>query len=148
MTYQVDYGSHYEETKQIPVKEIAAMIRAEIKAMVAAGDLPADWKYSVRLRRASMMVAIDIEIRIPDAIRDLIREFEAETGDYWRRDSDRFVDRYGTLRVLQDTRDKIEALHAKYNYYGRDFYGDGCDVRYFGNITFGSLDRPGYGFYI
>lgn len=50
-------GSKYEATRDLRLVEIAKLIRADIKAAVKAGDLPAG-KYSVRCRRAT---SIDID---------------------------------------------------------------------------------------
>lgn len=43
--YERTYGYRYSRDRS--AKEDAAMIRADIKALVKAGMLPADWKYSV-----------------------------------------------------------------------------------------------------
>lgn len=56
-------GSKYETTKGLRTVQVAALIRADIKAAVAAGELPAG-KYSVRTRGSSLHSAIDVTFHL------------------------------------------------------------------------------------
>ncbi len=46
-------GSRYEETKQLPLKEITKLIRAEFTRLKKAGECPSHYKLSVRHPHAS-----------------------------------------------------------------------------------------------
>ena len=61
MAYRNIIGVHYESTKHLPLIEIAAIIRADIKLAVAAGELPKA-KYSVRVSRSTHTRQIGVAI--------------------------------------------------------------------------------------
>ena len=74
------YGSRYDETKRLTPTEVARLIRADIKAAVAEGRLPAE-TYSVRTRRVTYDRAIDVQVsRLRRKMRsdDIIRTVRNE----------------------------------------------------------------------
>ena len=53
-------GSKFDATRNLPLSEVAKMVRKDIKAAVKAGKLPKGIKVSVRTRRG---YSIDLEIK-------------------------------------------------------------------------------------
>ena len=64
--YDRRYGSRYNS--EATTKEIAATLRSDIRSAVKAGELPRDWKYSVRLQWSTHSRAIDIKAVSPRRI--------------------------------------------------------------------------------
>lgn len=165
--YERSYGYLYDRDRL--VKADAALIRQTIKTMAGAGVLPADWKYSVRFRRASMMQAIDITALSPRPIRLM------DTG-YVGAAKER--DRYVTLAVEGELRpcvirageqwnvrpmdvqtvearaveEALQELLNACNHDGSDSMTDHFDVKFYGHPSLDTLDgvpralraRPSY----
>ena len=110
-------GSQYEATKDKSVKEIASLIRSEVRKATKQGTIPAEWDYSVRLHRFAGGQSIDIAIAIPDAFREL-----------------RFVDQ-DAHNLLEATKDFVREIHESFNFYESYFPNDGCARRYFGDVS-------------
>lgn len=124
------------------VKDDAANIRRHIKTMTKAGLLPADWRYSVRYRTASMYQAVDITATAPRPIYgvDLAGLWDwqtlgidppvhAETGEpvtssaaAWTREA----------KAVLDT---LDELHAAHNYDDSDTMTDYFDVKFYGTVA-------------
>ncbi len=120
------YGAKY--AKDADIKDIAKMVRADIKAAVAAGTLPVGIKVSIRIDRYSMGQSLDAEIvALPfpawamkpmggggDVGRELVR-----------RPSDRAD---AAMKAIGD-------LIAAYNHDGSDSMVDHFDVNFYSHIT-------------
>jgi hypothetical protein len=55
-------GSKFDRDRD--VVDVAKLVRKDIKAAVAAGELPADAKYSVRISRFSMGRSVDVSVKL------------------------------------------------------------------------------------
>lgn len=126
-------GALYQETRHLSPKEISARIRADIREAVNTGQIPKEWKYSVRLHRFAGGYAIDVEIIVPKWVIDLRRQFPyiMEHPKY----RSELVGEYAPLALLVDTQRIIEEIHESYNYYESYFPADGCGRRYFGQVS-------------
>lgn len=60
-------GSKYAATKDLPIKAIAVMIRADIRACIKVGQLPAG-TYSVKIKEYSMGQSITVRATIPGMV--------------------------------------------------------------------------------
>lgn len=121
------YGANYDRDRS--VKDDAAKIRRTIKDMVKGGHLPADWKYSVRYRTASMMQAIDVHCTSPRPTLsvdpyslnpDTGREIgfaNAETSE------------------ARTVRESLTELVASFNHDGSDLQTDYFDVKFYGDVS-------------
>ena len=58
--YERRYGTLYEDTKHLSVKEIAAHMRKVIRQAAKDGVLPKNWNYQVRYRAYAGGCAIDV----------------------------------------------------------------------------------------
>lgn len=134
--YERSYGDLYD--KERTAKDVAAEIRRQIRAAVKAGDLPGDWRYSVRFQRYSGGRAIDVRATSPRPIygadptvsnRWGERVRHSETGDYVSA----WVDRLTT--EARRVRDLLDALHTAHNHNGSDSETDYFDVKYYGLVS-------------
>jgi len=151
----------YRYDQQRPVKSDAALIRADIRTMVAAGMLPADWKYSVRYRSFAGGCAIDILAKSPRPVRVMDSGMVAAAPDRARvvmvplRQDDgttsivplrlRAGERHD-IRVCDVTTNEARAvssalsdLHNAYNHDGSDAMTDYFDVKFYGGATLDTL---------
>lgn len=135
-------GAKYEATRGLSTKEIAARIRADIKAAQAAGTLDARLKISTRCEYFSGGSSIDCRItRIPDDLPlynpDFLRhEAEHATGPFnpyrGEHHSPQFAEALAT----------IKAIHSAYNRDNSDSMTDYFCVRYYGDVgTDWQVDR-------
>jgi hypothetical protein len=89
-TTTIHTGRRYDDT--LDITHIAALVRADLKALAKAGMLP-DWKISIRISRFSMGRSIDAQVAVPD--------------DFWADWTDRYGDTYPrpneAARVVLDT---------------------------------------------
>lgn len=132
--YERSYGSKYAEFftnedgthRWRTAAEIAAAIRADIKAAVKAGDLPKEAKYSVTCENYSGGRSINV------VVRDL-------PGAWVPADSEEAAPhRWGvegnvlslTAKAVQD---KVKEIHGAYNYDGSEAMVDYYDVNYYGD---------------
>lgn len=133
MTYNIEdnyprsYSAKHDETQGMSNKELAKLIRKEIKQALKEGTIPAGVKVSVR----SSLSAIDCEIK--EAPFDLFR-YPTEDEVRWdnRNPEWRNVMTEEAIRV----RKAIEALRNAYNYNGSDAMRDYFDVRYYGGTQY------------
>jgi len=110
-------GSQYEATKDKTVKEIASLIRTEVRKATKQGIIPAEWDYSVRLHRFSGGQSIEIKIAVPEEVVSL----------RWHCPT--------TTDRLNETEQFLNDLHQSFNFYKSYFPGDGCAMRYFGRAS-------------
>jgi hypothetical protein len=142
--YERHYGPKYNDLKALTGKEyataadIAKLIRADLKAAVADGDLPTTFNdhpvsYAVTVDNYSGGRSIDISVRgIPEAARTKLME----PGDYGYRDHlDGYpVDIPEATALLK----KLEGYLWAYNYDGSESQVDYFDRSYYGHANFES----------
>lgn len=116
-------GSQYEATKDKTVKEIASLIRTEVRKATKQGIIPAEWDYSVRLHRFAGGQSIEIHVIVPEEVASL------------RWDSRGQAEGCAILERLNETEQFLNDLHQSFNYYQSYFPGDGCARRYFGRAS-------------
>lgn len=119
--YERSYGSKYDGS--LSTTEIAKRIRADIKAAVAAGELPGKpVSYSVRSAYFSGGSSIDVTIRdLPDAFVPEGERDRIERKSWLTREA---------FRVLS----VVEAIHWAYNHNGSESQVDYFDVNYYGHV--------------
>jgi hypothetical protein len=126
-------GSKYVATKNLRDTEIAKLIRGDIKAAIAAGDLPKGLKCSVRTSGSSTHSAIDITVTAVPAgflywteaflVHDLMHPHVCFDGDR-------------TTEEAQAIVRKLEQIHGAYNFDNSDSQTDYFHVRYYGGANF------------
>jgi hypothetical protein len=138
--YERSYGDKFAETKDLRTVEIAKLVRADVKAAKAAGELPADLNVSVRYESASMMTAIRV------AVLDAPELWEPCPGYRLNPGSDvgtgcpspgcpeTYTHDRLTAEGLRIT-GILEAILNSYNYDGSDIMTDYFDVRFYSTVT-------------
>lgn len=130
--YEKTYGSKYERTKNLSLKEIAALVRAEIKEAVQKADLPKG-KYSVRKEgHNSIRVELkpDGNVFTPGYLRDsnyTSGPREVVNGEV--------VSPSRYLPHVDAAVKKIEAMLWAYNYDGSDIQSDYFNVRFYRSVN-------------
>lgn len=148
------YGAGYDPHRYESAADIAKRMRADIKAAVAAGELPAAPKYSVRVENYSGGRSIDINVLDwpsawqqcdgykpghgagsgrPELCTDYFCAPRLELLGEQRPGSQPHevltVDARAALKVL-------EAIHGAYNYNRSDSMVDHFDVNFYGSVSF------------
>lgn len=122
------YGKSYDKTKT--TKEIAALVRTQIKADVKAGRLP-DAKYSVRYSAYSMGRSIDVSIEPTSCLADWVNvrwaDEQARNPHRWTETSQYSALAVSTIRTL-------EAMLGAHNHDGCDSQTDHFDVKFYGSV--------------
>lgn len=130
--YEVTYGSKYGATKDMRRSELAKLMRADIKAAKAAGELPADLTVSVKTREYSGGGSIDMYITGPARLYNpLYLLWHADT-----RNTNIFVPGHLLPRLTPEGDAALETLkkiHFSYNYDGSEIQVDYFNVRYYGH---------------
>jgi hypothetical protein len=131
MMYERHYGSKYDGS--LDVKEIAKLVRADIKQAVKDGTLPgAPVKYSVRIERFSMGQAINIRIKNWPGPTTLPQDFTH--------------DKYGAFQGLTPeanaAKATLQAILDAYNHDGSDVQSDYFDVNFYGGAEFDWQTTP------
>jgi hypothetical protein len=125
----IAYGDKYE--RDLDVDVIAKRVRADIKAAVAAGELPAA-KYSVRISRYSMGRSLTVTVdELPFAVCNPERV---------RRDVLEPHDRSTLLLRTEEAQAamaKVEAIVDAYNFDGSRPQEDYSHVNFYGHVSFG-----------
>lgn len=127
--YEIAYGSKCAETEGKSTTELAAMIRADIKAArkdksTVIGRAPECVKFSIRSEYFSGGSAINIRI--------------VGAPDSWYED--RFNERYGMMDYRQPTDEltalagALKAVMNSYNYDGSEIQADYFNVRFYGSV--------------
>jgi hypothetical protein len=118
-------GSKFEATRNLSAVQVAKLIRADIKALNLKG-----FKFSVKTSGSSMHSSIDISITAaPEGF--VYRATEAEEL-LNRQTSKRFPWLTDAAREIQE---KLEEIHASYNFDKSDTMTDYFHVRYYGNVS-------------
>lgn len=88
-------GSKYEETKDLDIKDLAKLVRTEIKDKVKQGDFP-QAKYSVRISRYNFGQSMHVDVTMPytykrrkpkaedelqGSIDDILKQYNYDAGD-------------------------------------------------------------------
>jgi len=152
--YERRLGEKYEGSIGVHGSGLAKLIRADIKAAKAAGDLPADLDVSVRYESFSMGQAIRVSIGYrPDFWRECDgvsrwSEPDAEGNQVGTHchDPKHGWDAGYRHEVLSDegmrVRSLVETLHGAYNFDGSESQVDYFDVRYYGQVSL--VDRESF----
>lgn len=124
------YGEKYAATKDLSRVEIAKLIRADIKAAVASGALPAA-KYRVWTESYSGGSSIDVEIGA-FWIANLFNpeRLEREANNLGVCGHDRYS--AAAMRVIG----AVRSIVAAYNYDGSDIASDYFHVRFYSSVDF------------
>jgi hypothetical protein len=138
MTERV-YGGKYDS--KLSSKEIAVLIRQDIKNAIAKGQLPKGLKVSVRYDHFSGGSSIDASVTAwPEDFMWLNPDWCVLNTEQPNQHHDR-VPRY--TKQAQNIIDKLTAIHGAYNHDGSDSMTDHFDVKYYGNVSVNwELDRP------
>lgn len=134
-------GTLYEQTRSLDIREIASLIRSEIRLSAKQGRIPSDWKYSVRLRRFAGGQAIDVEIHVPKAVSELRWNAPFYSDDPRNRAD--MIGEFEPLGRLFDAQIIIQEITDAYNYYSAHAYEDGCSVRFFSHIQTYTMEEKG-----
>ncbi len=143
--YEVSYGPKYD--KNLDIKEIAKLLRVDIKRAVGDGELP-DVKYSVRIRRFSGGQSMDVSIKTWDGptLNRRALELEHET----RKGAEVLgVEKYRTLcaemrdteRMVPELLKAIKALGrlaGQWNHDGSEIQVDYWNVNYYSHVDVAS----------
>jgi hypothetical protein len=154
--YERSYGYKYEEGAKLTTPEIAKAIRAQIKQEVAAGMLPARWRYSVK--SASFAGGSSIDVSVKDCADAWVEcpgyriGSRHETpdggwtatgcGNVWCKVGGQYKDQPGAEAhaVLTEealaARMTLDRIHGAYNHDGSGVQVDYFDVNYYGSVTF------------
>lgn len=129
-------GSKYESTKSLRTKEISALIRADIKSAVKAGELPAG-KYSVRTGGTWSARTIDVTF-------DLGNDFclFSRANLEWREEHphESCADAPANIRErysdeCRKVESKIHEIVNQYNYDRSDLMTDYFDCRFYAHVN-------------
>lgn len=128
---EIAYGTKYESSKGLSRVEVAKLIRADIKAAVASGELPAA-KYSVTCKSFSGGGSIDISYsKVADPTFRLLNEervrFDIEHGHMEFTRLPLYSER------AQEITKRLDGILAAYNYDGSDTQTDYFNVRFYGH---------------
>jgi hypothetical protein len=127
--YEITYGSKYESVKGLPLREITALMRKDVKAAVKAGELPADWKYSVTMKGGAIYPVATAPRPVYAADPDSYPfAFNYETGKY--------VTGYENRRTAEATEvyEVLTGILNSYNYNGSDVMTDYFNVNFYGYV--------------
>ena len=131
--YDYREGEHYEATKELDVKDIAALIRKELRSKV----LPNGCKFSVRYVKGTGYRDINIHLVITKELMDLRYRFEGlhDYAWFYHLDPSLMTGEYEPLVPLALAYSEALAAFEAYNFYEAPIYGDGCSRRYFGGVA-------------
>lgn len=135
MTYEMKFtGSKYRATKDMDIAAIAKLVRAEIKAAIKDGKLPAGMKTSVRIKRYSGGQSMDVDIKSfgPGhlALNPARVKWDAENpyGDHHHAPQHRPAAAARAIKM-------IDAMLSAYNFDDSDSMTDYFHVRFYGHAT-------------
>lgn len=135
MSTPISYGTKYAATKDLRVVEIAKLVRADIKAAVAAGELPKA-KYSVTSDHNSIDVRVSHVEKdgfvLANAERVIWDHEQPHAGLYNCPSEVRWLYSAEAREVLS----KIDLLTGAYNYDGSDSQSDYFNVRFYGHAQY------------
>ncbi|HKY40650.1 MAG TPA: hypothetical protein VJN18_32165 [Polyangiaceae bacterium] len=121
-------GSKYTETKNLRSAEIAKLIRADIKAAIALGELPAGIKCSVTTDTFSGGSSIDIRVKACPV--------QIWTEAFLTADPKVFFEGERVTEEAKAILKTLKAIHRQYNFDHSDIQTDYFHVRYYGDASF------------
>ena len=127
-------GSKYDATRDLDIKEIAKLVRADIKQAIKVGRLPKGTKTSVKIDRFSMGQALDITIKaIPCTIYNPnYVKATANFTDYHCDEASEIRQNEGQFsRDLQSAMKALESIGHAYNRSNNDSMSDYSDNRFY-----------------
>ena len=133
------YGTKYAVTQGLCRTEIAKLVRADIKAAVASGEIPRG-KYSVRTSNYSGGGSIDVRISHLEGVTvtnkyRVVWDLEnPHAGHFNCPEESRWLYSEEAREVLE----KVDAILQAYNFDGSDLMTDYFNVRYYGHAEFDS----------
>jgi hypothetical protein len=128
--YEITYGSKYQQG--LDTAEIAKLIRADIKAAIAAGELPRA-TYSVKISRYSGGSSIHVKISgVPFPVLNAERARRDALEPYVYHAYELPL-RTAEAEALLTT---VELIVASYNYDGSDIQSDYFNVNFHSSVTF------------
>lgn len=113
----IAYGSKHAQTKDFDIREIAKLVRRDLKAEQQAGRLRSDIRISVRIERFAYGQSLKARLTWLDKTTDGL--FET-----LRRDDD-------------ETGATIARIIAAYNFDGSDLQSDHFNVRFYAQVSVG-----------
>jgi hypothetical protein len=133
------YGKKYQG--KLSNKEIASLIRQDIKESIKTGQLPKGLKVSVRYEHFSGGSSIDARITAwPEKFMWLNPDWVVLNTEHPNQYHDK-VPRYtGQAKAVIE---KVKELHDAYNHDGSDSMVDHFDVKYYGSVDVDwELEKP------
>lgn len=129
-------GEKYETTQRLDIKEIAKLIRADIKAAQKSGELPTGLKTSVRIDRYAGGQSLDIRVTDLGGI-PLYSEIGAknikETGSV--AGEDHRTPYHETIAPeAKKILETLKTIQGSYNRDNSDVMTDYFDVRFYGRV--------------
>ncbi len=143
--YERSYGYRYEEAAKLSTVEIAKRMRSEIKQEVAAGMLPARWRYSVKSDSFAGGSSIDISVKdCADAWMPCPGHNGRGAGcpNPWckaggiHRDLPAAEEHEVLTEEATAAKMTLERIHGAYNHDGSEVQVDYFDVNYYGDVDF------------
>jgi hypothetical protein len=125
--YTHDVGAKYAATEGLDIKAVAVLVRADIKAAIKVGQLPAG-TYAVKISRYSMGQSLSVRAAVPGMV---VRCPERRAAFDIDPDSVRtlFTDQ------AEGVRDMLEAIVAAYNRTDSHAQSDYCNSRFYGFVS-------------
>jgi hypothetical protein len=125
-------GSKYEATAGLDIVAVAKLVRADVAAAIASGDLPADCKVKVRIERFSGGRAINAFIALP-----VVRCSESACA----AGRANLVPKPWLTRVAYNAELTVQAILDAYNYDRCDIQSDSFDVRFYSTVSANSTEQ-------
>lgn len=131
-------GAKYEATRGMGTREIAARIRADVKAAQKSGLIPPGVKVSVRMDRFAGGSSIDVHVTalpagfriLSDAAASWCKQFPARDWQIPLPVSEQHAPEYLALK------ETLQRIHSAYNRNNSDSMTDYFDVRYYGDAGY------------
>lgn len=127
-------GSKFESTRDLDIKDVASMIRADVKQAIKTGALPGGLKTSVKIERFSGGQALNIAVKYLDgsifnpnwvkATKNFAEFFSDEVHEVQRQEG-----RYSA--ELQEVKKKLQEIGDAYNRDNSDSMSDYFDKRFY-----------------
>lgn len=132
-------GNKYNETKDLDIKQIAQLVRKDIKLSMKSGELAGVDKVSVKIERSSMCEVLKIDITgFTGQFFNPLYVAATENFTDYHNDAvyeiNRGAGRHST--GMQSALRKLEEIGSAYNRDNSDSMSDYSDVRFFLRVGF------------
>lgn len=126
MTFRTE-GSKYQQTKDLDIKEIAKLVRADLAAAQKDGRITRDARLSVKIKRYSGGQDMTVTAKYPYPIRvsSEVTEAQREEGLSWP----------WLVRRVVVNKEACEAIMAEYNYDDSDAQSDYFNVNFYAHTS-------------